>query len=51
MFLSSLPMDILIALRTFSGGLYYILTSRDDSDVLMSIPTLKRAMEMTYKLA
>ena len=40
-------MDILIALKTFSGG----LPSRYDSDVPMSSATLNRVMTMTYKLA
>lgn len=50
-FLSRQAMDILIALKTFSGGSEYVLPSRYDSDVPMSSATLNRVMTMTYKLA
>ncbi|CTU86873.1 tyrosine-type recombinase/integrase [Escherichia coli] len=50
-FLSRQAMDILIALKTFSGGSDYVLPSRYDSDVPMSSATLNRVMAMTYKLA
>lgn len=50
-FLSQQVMDILIALKTFSGGSDYVLPSRYDSDQPMSSATLNRVLEMTYKLA
>ncbi|MGP8291554.1 tyrosine-type recombinase/integrase [Vreelandella zhanjiangensis] len=50
-FLSRQAMDILIALKTFSGGSEYVLPSRYDSDAPMSSATLNRVMTMTYKLA
>lgn len=50
-FLSRQAMDILIALKTFSGGSDYVLPSRYDSDLPMSSATLNRVMAMTYKLA
>ena len=50
-FLSRQAMDILIALKTFSGGSEYVLPSCYDSDVPMSGATLNRVMTMTYKLA
>jgi len=45
-FLSRQAMDILIALKTFSGGSEYVLPSRYDSDVPMSSATLNRVMTM-----
>jgi integrase len=50
-FLSRQVMDILIALKMFSGGSEYVLPSRYDSDAPMSSATLNRVMTMTYKLA
>lgn len=50
-FLSRQALDILIALKTFSGGSDYILPSRYDSDLPMSCATLNRVMTMTYTLA
>ncbi|MFH7587626.1 tyrosine-type recombinase/integrase [Oceanimonas smirnovii] len=50
-FLSRQALDILIALKTFSGGSDYILPSRYDSDLPMSSATLNRVMDLTYKLA
>ncbi|EEZ0785410.1 tyrosine-type recombinase/integrase [Escherichia coli] len=50
-FLSRQAMDILIALKTFSGGSEYVLPSRYDSDAPMSSATLNRVMTMTYTLA
>lgn len=50
-FLSRQALDILIALKTFSGSSDYILPSRYDSDLPMSSATLNRVLDMTYKLA
>ncbi|MFS6803332.1 tyrosine-type recombinase/integrase [Edwardsiella tarda] len=50
-FLSRQALDILVALKTFSGGSSYILPSRYDSDLPMSSATLNRVMTMTYTLA
>ncbi|MBL1377978.1 tyrosine-type recombinase/integrase [Zobellella iuensis] len=50
-FLSRQALDILIALKTFSGGSDYVLPSRYDSDLPMSSATLNRVMDLTYKLA
>ncbi|MDM1717455.1 tyrosine-type recombinase/integrase [Thiopseudomonas alkaliphila] len=50
-FLSRQSLDILIALKTFSGGSDYVLPSRYDSDLPMSSATLNRVLDMTYKLA
>ena len=50
-FLSRQALDILIALKTFSGGSDYILPSRYDTDLPMSSATLNRVMTMTYTLA
>ena len=50
-FLSRQALDILIALKTFSGGSDYVLPSRYNSDVPMSSASLNRVMTMTYKLA
>lgn len=50
-FLSRQALDILIALKTFSGGSDFILPSRYDSDLPMSSATLNRVMTPTYELA
>ena len=50
-FLSRQALDILIALKTFSGGSDFILPSRYDSDLPMSSATLNRVMTLTYELA
>lgn len=50
-FLSRQVMDILIALKTFSGGSDYILPSRYDSDAPMSSATMNRVLALTYKAA
>ncbi|HEG1988324.1 TPA: site-specific integrase [Enterobacter cloacae] len=50
-FLSRQALDILIALKTLSGGSSYILPSRYDSDLPMNSATLNRVMTMNYILA
>src|SRR5690554_123764 len=50
-FLSRQAMDILIALKTFSGGSEYVLPSRYDSDVPMSAATLNQVLTLTYRAA
>lgn len=50
-FLSRQALDILVALKTFSGGSDFILPSRYDSDRPMSSATLNRVLTLTYKAA
>ncbi len=50
-FLSTQAMDILVALKTFSGGSDYILPSRYDIDAPISSATFNRVLTSIYKLA